>query len=56
MAMIMAHERPAAVSGVVMNDIGPAIDPVGLMRVQASVGTLPPVTDWDEAVAEVKKH
>jgi pimeloyl-ACP methyl ester carboxylesterase len=56
MAMIMAHERPAAVGGVVMNDIGPAIDPVGLVRVQASVGTLPPVTDWDEAVAEVKKH
>jgi len=55
MAMILAHERPAAIAGAVMNDIGPELDPVGVARVQASAGLLPPVADWDEAVVHVKQ-
>lgn len=56
MAMVMADERPATIAGVVMNDIGPELDPVGVARVQASAGLLPPVADWDEAVVQVKQH
>ncbi|MCP4300272.1 MAG: alpha/beta hydrolase, partial [Gammaproteobacteria bacterium] len=53
MAMLMAYERPSAVAAVVMNDIGPEIDPTGIARVAAGAGTLPPVADWDEAVEQV---
>lgn len=56
MAMVMAHERPAALTGVVMNDIGPELEPEGVARVLASVGMLPPVADWDEAVSQVRQH
>jgi pimeloyl-ACP methyl ester carboxylesterase len=56
MAMIMAYERPSAVAAAVMNDIGPEVDPIGIARVVTSAGTLPPVTDWDDAVAQVKQH
>ncbi|MCP5092765.1 MAG: alpha/beta hydrolase [Gammaproteobacteria bacterium] len=56
MAMILAHQRPAAISGVVMNDVGPELDPAGLARVQASAGMLPPVADWKEAAARVRQH
>ena len=56
MAMLMADERPAAIAGAVMNDIGPELDPAGVARVQASAGLLPPVADWDEAVVQVKQH
>ncbi len=56
MAMIMADERPATIAGVVMNDIGPELDPVGVARVQASAGLLPPVADWNEAIVQVRQH
>lgn len=56
MAMLMAHTRPAAVSAVVMNDIGPEVDPVGIGRILASAGTLPAVANWDEAVIHISKH
>ncbi len=56
MAMVMADERPATIAGVVMNDIGPELDPVGVARVQASAGLLPPVTDWNAAIVQVKQH
>ncbi len=55
MAMILAHERPGTIAGAVLNDIGPELDPVGLARVQASAGLLPPVADWDEAIVHVKQ-
>jgi pimeloyl-ACP methyl ester carboxylesterase len=52
MAMIMAHARPDAVAGVVLNDVGPEVDPVGLARLCVYVGHLPPVQSWEEAVAQ----
>lgn len=56
MAMLMAHRRPAALSAVVLNDIGPELDPAGLARVATSAGLLPAVADWDGAVAELRRH
>jgi len=56
MAMILAHERPAAISAAVLNDVGPELDPAGLARVQATAGTLPPVEDWDGAVGRVRQN
>jgi len=54
MAMLMAASRPQLLAGVVLNDIGPEIDPVGVARIQAYAGRLPPVRDWDDAAEQMK--
>jgi len=54
MAMLMASMRPQAIGGVVLNDIGPELDPAGTRRIQSYVGKLPPATSWDDAVAQMK--
>ena len=55
MAMIMAHARPEAVAGVVLNDVGPEVVPEGLARVSGYVGWLPEVEDWAGALAQSKE-
>ena len=54
MAMLMAATRPQALAGVVLNDIGPEIDPTGVARIQSYAGRLPPVRNWDDAAAQMK--
>jgi len=55
-AMVMAAERPEAVSAVVLNDVGPEIDPTGLARILASAGLVPEVHGWEQAVETLKQH
>ncbi len=54
-AMVMATTQGDRVAGVVMNDIGPEINPVGLERVKEYTGRIPPVTSWDEAAGQSKE-
>jgi pimeloyl-ACP methyl ester carboxylesterase len=54
MAMTMAAMEPRRAAGVVLNDIGPEIDPTGLRRIAGYVGRLPAVNNWDEAIAQTK--
>jgi pimeloyl-ACP methyl ester carboxylesterase len=54
MALLMAATRPQALAGVVLNDIGPQIDPAGAARIQSYAGRLPPVRTWDDAAAQMK--
>jgi pimeloyl-ACP methyl ester carboxylesterase len=54
MAMVMAATRPQLVAAVVLNDIGPEIDPRGVARIQSYAGRLPPVRNWDDAAAQMK--
>jgi pimeloyl-ACP methyl ester carboxylesterase len=54
MAMVLAAMQPQLVAGIVLNDVGPEIDPEGLERIRSYAGKSPPVTSWPEAVAQVR--
>jgi len=52
--MTLAALSPDRIAGVVMNDVGPEIDPVGARRIAGYVGRLPAVSTWAEAAAGAK--
>ncbi|MCL6707471.1 alpha/beta hydrolase [Pseudomonas sp. R2.Fl] len=52
---LIAGLRPALPAGVILNDIGPVIEPEGLRQIQAYLGRKrPQPRDWAEAVAAVR--
>jgi len=55
LASVIAMMKPALLKGVVLNDVGPEIDPRGIARIAGYVGkqdTAP--ADWDAAMAGIK--
>jgi pimeloyl-ACP methyl ester carboxylesterase len=48
LAMILAVLPPAAVAGVILNDIGPVMELRGLMRIKSHVGKLPIARNFEE--------
>jgi pimeloyl-ACP methyl ester carboxylesterase len=54
MAMLMVAERPDAFRGLVLNDIGPVLEPAGLERIQGYVGTVEPLATWEDAARAVQ--
>jgi pimeloyl-ACP methyl ester carboxylesterase len=54
LAMMLAASRRDLVAGIVLNDIGPEIDPTGLARIRAYAGQLPAVRTWAEAVMQLQ--
>lgn len=49
MAMLMGASAPQRLAGILLNDIGPEIDPEGIRKIQAYIGDLYDAADWEDA-------
>jgi pimeloyl-ACP methyl ester carboxylesterase len=56
MGMMMGALRPERIAGLILNDVGPDIDPVGLERISGYVGVVTPMSSWDEARETVRRN
>ena len=54
MAMVLAAMQPALITRIVLNDVGPEVDPAGLARIRGYAGQAAPVGSWAEAVAQLR--
>jgi pimeloyl-ACP methyl ester carboxylesterase len=52
--MFMAAGHRARVAGLVMNDIGPELDPRGMQRIASGMGKVRAVASWAEAAADAR--
>lgn len=53
-SMALAATQPELLAGVIMNDIGPALEMDGLMKIKGYIADPPPRKTWDEAARGLK--
>ena len=54
LAMMMGVGHRSRVAAMVLNDMGPEVDPVGLERIKGYAGRLPAPKNWDDAIAQTR--
>ena len=52
MAILMTVQAPARIDRIVINDIGPEVDPRGIARIAGYVGKSSPVATWKQAARQ----
>ena len=53
-SMILAATEPDRVQAIVLNDVGPQLNPEGLARIQSYLTDYTEVQNWDEAIARTR--
>ena len=48
-AMLLASVRPGALGSVILNDLGPVLEPAGVARVVGYLANMPRPANWEEA-------
>lgn len=54
MAMMLVEQAPQRFDSVVINDIGPQVEPAGIRRIMGYVGHGAPASDWRSAAANIR--
>ena len=54
LGMMMGAGHRDRLAGLLLNDMGPEVDPAGLERIKGYAGKLPPPKNWDEAIAQTR--
>lgn len=55
MGMLMANQCPERIAGMVINDVGPEVDPRGIGRIMGYLGKKGPVKNWEDAVEQTRE-
>ena len=52
--LAVALLKPRVIAAAILNDVGPAVDPAGIARIQSYAGKQPAVRNWPDAAAYIR--